>query len=523
MDPKLRGDRAARHHPLDEPHHLQEIIDYALVALETPLNVALLQGHVVTASEILNQNPALSHEPNRSGSYPLHVASARGYEQIVQKLLEIDPSLCLLRDKEGRTPLHLAALNGQTGVLGKLYPIHAKQKKLRKSLAGRQADEEEPILHLCVKHNQLEAAKFFLKEEEDSKNNACKKDKRLITTKDCNGNTVLHLAAAREDSQASFLSFILLFFNFLSWGLTFLFQMLGFLLGKIKVKDDLNATNNYGYTALDISKDSSNDKIINDMIKAKGGVSNKIGGKWNPFIRNSWDNWYMKEEVWANEMHNTLMVVATLIVAVTFQGAINPPGGVWQDPESSNSISPSPSPMPSSHVASLTTGTTIHDNTNNQAFRSFMHTSYSTQPGTAIHNNVNFTGFKIFMYFDMIAFAASLSIILSLVSGFPLRRQSTTWVLVFTMWAALSSMAMAFVFGTKIIIGCDNVLKKMPYILYSWLGAMVLVFLFHCIILVVRLWGEIKKPWVYLWDKLQQTRDATEGKKDKEAEGCCWP
>ncbi|KAJ6777120.1 hypothetical protein OIU74_001160 [Salix koriyanagi] len=31
------------------------------------------------------------------------------------------------------------------------------------------------------------------------------------------------------------------------------------------------------------------------------------------------------------EDRNTLLVVTTLIVAVTFQAALNPPGGVWQD------------------------------------------------------------------------------------------------------------------------------------------------------------------------------------------------
>ncbi|KAJ6777122.1 hypothetical protein OIU74_001162 [Salix koriyanagi] len=32
-----------------------------------------------------------------------------------------------------------------------------------------------------------------------------------------------------------------------------------------------------------------------------------------------------------SEARNSLLVVATLIVAVTFQAAINPPGGVWQE------------------------------------------------------------------------------------------------------------------------------------------------------------------------------------------------
>ncbi|KAL0397410.1 UNVERIFIED_CONTAM: hypothetical protein Scaly_0189400 [Sesamum calycinum] len=33
----------------------------------------------------------------------------------------------------------------------------------------------------------------------------------------------------------------------------------------------------------------------------------------------------------ANDTRNVLLVVATLIIAVTFQAGVNPPGGVWQE------------------------------------------------------------------------------------------------------------------------------------------------------------------------------------------------
>ena len=37
------------------------------------------------------------------------------------------------------------------------------------------------------------------------------------------------------------------------------------------------------------------------------------------------------EDSATSDVRNALLVVATLIVAVTFQAGVNPPGGVWQD------------------------------------------------------------------------------------------------------------------------------------------------------------------------------------------------
>ena len=34
---------------------------------------------------------------------------------------------------------------------------------------------------------------------------------------------------------------------------------------------------------------------------------------------------------WFQEVQGTMMLVATVIATVAFQGAINPPGGVWQE------------------------------------------------------------------------------------------------------------------------------------------------------------------------------------------------
>ncbi|KAJ4841729.1 hypothetical protein Tsubulata_003014 [Turnera subulata] len=39
-----------------------------------------------------------------------------------------------------------------------------------------------------------------------------------------------------------------------------------------------------------------------------------------------------------SDARNTILVVAVLIVALTFQAAVNPPGGVWQDTEQKGNI-----------------------------------------------------------------------------------------------------------------------------------------------------------------------------------------
>uniref|UniRef100_A0A2N9IFJ2 PGG domain-containing protein n=1 Tax=Fagus sylvatica TaxID=28930 RepID=A0A2N9IFJ2_FAGSY len=53
-----------------------------------------------------------------------------------------------------------------------------------------------------------------------------------------------------------------------------------------------------------------------------------------------------------SDVRNALLVVATLIAAVTFQAGVNPPGGVWQEndppncPTPTQDNSPTPTPTP---------------------------------------------------------------------------------------------------------------------------------------------------------------------------------
>jgi hypothetical protein len=44
----------------------------------------------------------------------------------------------------------------------------------------------------------------------------------------------------------------------------------------------------------------------------------------------------------ASDVRNALLVVATLIAAVTFQAGVNPPGGVWQEKYPKSGEAPPP-------------------------------------------------------------------------------------------------------------------------------------------------------------------------------------
>ena len=92
-------------------------------------------------------------------------------------------------------------------------------------------------------------------------------------------------------------------------------------------------------------------------------------------------------------MRGTLMVVATVITTITFQPAINPPGGVWQ--------------------------TGVSDS--NQA--SGCSEDNTCEAGNSVIAYKRGNDYFIFMICNTVSFSASLCIIFLLISGFPLRNK----------------------------------------------------------------------------------------------------
>ncbi|KAF8388769.1 hypothetical protein HHK36_025449 [Tetracentron sinense] len=177
---------------------------------ETPLHIAAMLGHFDFVRAILWLKPKLASELDSQGCSPLHLASAEGYLDIVRELLLIDANVCSVRDQDGRTPLHLAAMRGRVDVI----------KELLVGVTKITADQGETAsLHLCVEHNRLEALKVLVESVTDVD--------EFINSRDDNGNTLLHLAAANKQLKT-----------------------IKYLLSRTGVK--VNSLNKNGFTAIDV-------------------------------------------------------------------------------------------------------------------------------------------------------------------------------------------------------------------------------------------------------------------------------
>ncbi|XP_019055295.1 PREDICTED: ankyrin repeat-containing protein ITN1-like [Nelumbo nucifera] len=415
----------------EDPLILDRTIDTDARMSETPLHVAAMLGHVDLARELLTRKPQLASGLNAKGSSPLHLASAKGYLQIVRDLISISPENCLARDQGGRTPLHLAAMKGRVAVLDEL--IRAKPEASRVPLTSR----GETVLHLCVKHNRLEALKLLLEKDDES-----------VNWKDEDGNTILHLAVVKKSIRT-----------------------IRFLLANTRV--EVNSLNANGCTALDVlakGPGDAKDTTIYQILEGTGALRAKdippaAAGDEIPTAKTSSTNKQVKKPKpekkrqtdWLGRKKSALMVVASLIATVAFQGVIAPPGGVWQDDLTTDSNG---NPVEKPHFA----GTSV------------------------LAYNIPIA-YGQYIIFNTLGFLASLSIILLLVSGLPLKRRRWMWALMVIMWLAVSSLVLTY-FISLLHMTPDSVKGVLYYVtkisVLAWLGLMGVVLLANFI--RVKLW-----------------------------------
>ncbi|XP_058197251.1 ankyrin repeat-containing protein At5g02620-like isoform X4 [Rhododendron vialii] len=374
-----------------DPLILHKIAAGCFNGAASPLHVATLSEQKDFVETLLNLKPELklrlTEVLDSQQRSALHLASAMGHHQIVKVLVKANPKMCLVRDRDGKNPVHVAAMEGKTSVLEELVRASPQAARVR-------VDQNETILHLCVKHKQLESLEKLLEMIK-----VCD----FVNAKDSDGNTILHLAILYEHFEIAR-------------------HILGMETVEGKETKDGNATNGCGTTT-----EKSLQKIANLLGKGTNEEKETIDvNATNASGHTAMDILFLGPGGdWLTNKRESLMVVASLIATMAFQAGVSPPGGVWQEN--------SPTPGVNSNETSIKNETIVY------------------RAGEAVMA-YNYQGsYPYFLRFNTIGFVASLSTILLLMSGLKFRNKAMMWILIVTMWLAITSMAITYAFSNVVV------------------------------------------------------------------------
>ncbi|XP_019173574.1 PREDICTED: ankyrin repeat-containing protein NPR4-like [Ipomoea nil] len=457
----LKGDVESLKRLLDEDPLVLERSMASGVYSDTPLHVAAMLGYQDFANEILKRKPQLPKELNSNQSSPLHLAAAMGHEGVVRCLLLADRGMCKARDRDGLTPFHLAAVKGRVEVLKELMmsdghdEICSSSEELLSEVMAMDGEKlGESILHMCVKHGQLEALKFVVEKIGD--------DADFVNSKDAFGNTVLHLAVENKQFEA----------------VKFLVQH-----PKIQVKAEnvkgltakdtlLTQTRNNNVKEMEIGEalvvrrdkeaaKQSKKNIINDEednnsdVQSLQSQSSEIKKDKKEKRRKKQYMYKKNRESWVHEMREGLMVAASLLATMAFQAILSPPGSVMQDTKDINLMW-----VESGYFASILQRIFDFSWVDQDPYLSL---APSPEPmtgyvGESVMSYYKPLAYEVFIMCNTLSFLASLSVILLLISGLPLWHKFFMYVLMITMWVAIGGAAVSYVMCLQMITSWNNIM-----------------------------------------------------------------
>ncbi|KAK7823973.1 ankyrin repeat-containing protein bda1 [Quercus suber] len=301
-----QGNICAFYGLIQEDIKLLEDID-ELPFVDTPLHVAAFAGgpqHIQFAMEMMRLKPSFARKPDLNGYSPIHLALQGGHTQMVCRLLQVDGDLVRVKGKEGRTPLHdVAAAVATEQQLDLLFKFLSDCPNSIEDVTI----QNQTALHIALENNNLGAFKLLVGWLRENKS-----ENAILNWQDENGNTILHVAAVR---------------HLLAWGGT-----------SFKV----NEKNLKGKTALDILQGQPQEvdnSEMRDILDCAGALtasslltvtpphahylSQPVPGVATPET--------VVKEPLSDEKRNALLVVAALLITVTYQAILSPPGGLWQD------------------------------------------------------------------------------------------------------------------------------------------------------------------------------------------------
>ncbi|MBA0780751.1 hypothetical protein Gotri_004814 [Gossypium trilobum] len=282
--------------------HVAETTSWLLVALQSKLNTD--EGCIRFAMEMMKLKPSFARKLNQQYLSPLHLAVRKGHRRMVLRFLEIDKDLIRAKGKNGNTPLHIISeVGNHNGMLDRFLEI-CPQSIRDVTIENRNA------LHIAVENDRLDVLQVLIQTLRKT-DYYCE----VMNQKGEDGNTALYLAAFHNQPE-----------------------MLKLLLN---CKADKHSTNQAGWMALDIAERYNNKDSITVL---RGcfipGVSNfncKLEKQIVKYVTKASSPIFHGMVNISGEDRNALLVILGLLLTVTYQASLSPPGGVWQGDNTSKS------------------------------------------------------------------------------------------------------------------------------------------------------------------------------------------
>ncbi|RZB75343.1 Protein ACCELERATED CELL DEATH 6 [Glycine soja] len=264
---------------------------------QSPLYLAVANGNLEILNLLLDV-PLPSDLPRCLGNSPLHAAILERKPDLIKHILVERPELVYLRDEDGgHLPIHLAGKRGHVEVVQNFLQ---RDWNINPFVLLNQKGQN--ILHVAAKNGRSDVVRCLMKN--------WKIDQSTINQKDCDGNTPLHLASK----------------NLFPKVLYFITQ---------DRRTNMNLLNNNGLTARDIVNNNqlAIRKFLANRVLKEAGVPLKVKDMLRSQHKQS-----PRTELSLKDLLTTFLVVATLMVTVTFAAAFTMPGGVYgpDDPNPKN-------------------------------------------------------------------------------------------------------------------------------------------------------------------------------------------
>ncbi|KAG4148671.1 hypothetical protein ERO13_D05G299700v2 [Gossypium hirsutum] len=260
--------------------------------VDTPLHVAAVAGNTGFAMEMMNLKPSFARKLNQDGFSPLHLALLTGKPEMVIDFLSVDKDLIRVKGKGGFTVLHHVALDENYAHLLRRFLNFCPDCIFDLTV------ERQTALHIAAVKNKFEAFKAMLEWIQSAfEDDKCKRSK-ILNYQDKDGNTVLHLAASINHPQ-----------------------MIKLLIECEEV--DKNKINDHGFTAMDVLQSQT----VADNMESVNILSS------NPLTFQKLSSVKIFQEAikeMRDETVGVLLIVFALVLTMTYQGVLSPPGSVFQ-------------------------------------------------------------------------------------------------------------------------------------------------------------------------------------------------